>query len=576
MAAFPFRFLEVFKRIAFASLVSFCGTTLFSQLTPLTPIVGEEDMVERLLIRDAGRSGIHAAMQPVTYTDVRALLTTADTLDYVGSWADAMARDQARVRLGLDERDVPNEFNYTAPPPRGWLRKTFYRTPGYALDAQRPGFRLLVNPVLDLRTGRQTNGGGYNFLNTRGVRLQGEVDDRVWFQTAIYENQEGLRSWEREWRQAYNGQVPGVGFFKAYDPILYDLPDAVDYFQATGELGFKLTKHIHFRFGHGNPSLGVGERSMLLSSFADPYLYAQIDTRIWRFHYRNLYTQLQDGTQGSMRVERKFMVAHTLSLQLAPNWEFGLTEQTVFKRDNGFDAQYLNPVILYRAVEQDNGSPDNALIGLHSNLIVGRTAMVYGQFLFDEFKFDELFLNGDQWWANKYSWQLGARYVDAFGVAGLNLLAEANTVRPFTYGHRFDGISYTHYNQPLAHPWGASLVEYTVRAEQWLSPKWSLAAKLNTLRQDDIAFGDEPHIGANVLIDNNLRAEDYGYSVAGSAPVTRTLAVATVRYRPFPGAQLEARYDYYRRNGPSADAAISQSGVSLGLSLNAWRRQGLF
>ncbi len=550
------------------------GFAAKAQLIPLTPIVGEEDMTWRLLLRNRGASGIHAGMQGLTYADAATLLLDNDSAMTAMNWADAANSVRMRIRLGAvptDERR-PGESRRGL---RNWLGSNFYQTRGYAIDAKRDGFRLLLNPVLDLRTGRQSNGGGYNFLNTRGVRLAGGVDERVWFQTAIYENQEGLKSWEEEWRQAYNEQVPGVGFYKPFDPLLYDLPRAVDYFQATGEVGFKLTRHIQARLGHGNPTLGVGERSVLMSAFADPYLYAQIDTRIWRFHYRNLYTQLQDGTQSSNRIERKFMVAHTLSLQLTPTWELGLTEQTVFKRDNGFDAQYLNPVILYRAVEQDNGSPDNALIGLHSNLILGTSAMVYGQFLFDEFKFDELFLNGDQWWANKYSWQLGGRWYDAFGMAGLNVVGEVNYVRPFTYAHRFDGISYTHYNQPLAHPWGASLQEYMLGIDQWLTPRWRLSAKLDVLRQDDIALAPTPHIGANVLFNNNDRDREYGYEIAGTAPVTRTNLSAAIKYLPLPGAQLEARYEYYSRRPGDADAVV-QHGVSLGLSLNAWRRDRLF
>ena len=559
-------------------------------MVPYTPIAGEEDDALRLLVRDGGRSGVHAALQPLTHADVGRLVAVADSVEAPLHWASAATLERVRVRLGqvrnVDRDTLRGGLG-------GWARRNFYRTRGYAIDVGKGGFRFRANPVLELRTGRQTDGGGYNFLNTRGVRLMGTVDDRVYFQTAIYENQEGLRSYGREWRRAYANQVPGVGFYKDFDPILYDLDDAVDYIQATGEVGFRLTRHIHARLGHGSPHVGLGERSAILGAFADPFFYAQIDTRVGRFHYRNLYAQLQDGRQSAGRVERKFLVAHTLSLQLARNWEFGLTEQTVVKREGGgFDVQYLNPVILYRAVEQDNGSPDNALIGFHSNLILGRTALLYGQFLFDELKFDELFINGDKWWANKWSLQLGGRYVDAFGAAGLTVGAEVNAVRPFTYGHRFEGISFTHYNQPLAHPWGASLSEVIVGAEQWISPRWRARARFTRLRQDDIGYAPtppgaairRPHIGANVLFDNDLRGTvtidseefgDYGYTIAGSVPVTRQLASITVQHVPFPGAVLEAGYEYYRR-APTSGEALTQHGFHVGLSLNAWSRPVLF
>ena len=48
--------------------------------------------------------------------------------------------------------------------------------------------------------------------------------------------------------------------------------------------------------------------------------------------------------------------------------------------------------------------------------------------------------------------QLGAKYVDAFGINNLDLQLEMNRVRPFTHSHNDSISNYTHYNQPLAHP----------------------------------------------------------------------------------------------------------------------------
>ena len=63
------------------------------------------------------------------------------------------------------------------------------------------------------------------------------------------------------------------------------------------------------------------------------------------------------------------------------------------------------------------------------------------------------------WWGNKIGTQLGVKYVDALSIANLDLQVEWNRVRPFTYSH-FDSVgSYTHYNQPLAHPRGGNFNE---------------------------------------------------------------------------------------------------------------------
>ena len=74
--------------------------------------------------------------------------------------------------------------------------------------------------------------------------------------------------------------------------------------------------------------------------------------------------------------------------------------------------------------------------------------------MLDEFTAKEMFANNG-YWANKYGIQLGGKYFDAFGVRNLDLQAELNMVRPYTYSHYDSTSNYTHYNQPLAHPLGA-------------------------------------------------------------------------------------------------------------------------
>jgi hypothetical protein len=84
---------------------------------------------------------------------------------------------------------------------------------------------------------------------------------------------------------------------------------------------------------------------------------------------------------------------------------------------------------------------------------------LYGQLMLDEFVFSELVTNNQGWWANKYGIQAGLKYIDAFGIDHLDLQAEYNQVRPYTYTHRDSSAYYAHYDTPLAHPLGANFKE---------------------------------------------------------------------------------------------------------------------
>ena len=566
------------------------AAALRAQHLPFQPTIGSGARFERVALATRGAGDVHLGLGRPTLGDVEQLLAVGDSLGAFASRADRAVARALRTQLG----SLPLRPASTRDGLRGWLGRSFYRRPGHALDLARPGFRLLVDPVLDLHLGEQSGGarGGARFTNTRGVAVRGHIDERVYFQTTILENQARLASWAREWSAAYADRVPGVGFYKPYDPILFDVDDAVDYIQATGELGFRITRHIGLTFGHGNPRLGTGYRSVVLDDFVDPYLYLQLDTRVWRIHYRNTFAQLQEGVPSAgirpqRDIDRKYIAAHTLSVKLAPTWEVSLTEQTVlYREDAGFDLQYLNPVILYRAVEQDNGSPDNALFALASNVGIGEGGLVYGQFLLDEFKFDELF-GGEGWWANKYAWQLGGLLIDPLGVGGVELRAEYNLVRPFTFGHRFGNIAYTHYAQPLAHPWGASIREAALQVGFAPLDQWRLDALAVTSTQDDIGLPAPPHIGSNPLYDNGERGHldaapdddpnrvNYGYSVAGESAVERLFGRVRLGYSPIPGSLLFVAYEYYSRN-PAGGSRLGQHGATFGLTLNAQRRSSLY
>ena len=167
---------------------------------------------------------------------------------------------------------------------------------------------------------------------------------------------------------------------------------------------------------------------------------------------------------------KKYMAMHHLSINVTKNVNIGVFESVMFRRENTFELQYLNPVIFYRSIEQALGSPDNAFIGFDFKVNIPKHVQIYGQLLLDEFNFSKEFstpgkskiyslFHPRKWWGNKFAAQLGVKYIDAFGVDHLDLQLEANIARPYTYSHYDTITSWTHYNQPLAHPLGANFKE---------------------------------------------------------------------------------------------------------------------
>jgi hypothetical protein len=67
---------------------------------------------------------------------------------------------------------------------------------------------------------------------------------------------------------------------------------------------------------------------------------------------------------------------------------------------------------------------------------------------------------GNKSWKNKYGYQLGVKYYNAFNIKNLLLQVEYNHVRPYVYAHSEAITNYGHNNQSLGHNWGGNFKEF--------------------------------------------------------------------------------------------------------------------
>lgn len=382
---------------------------------------------------------------------------------------------------------------------------TFYKTKPNLLEVNTKDFFLAVNPVLNLRIGKESGNDETLFLNKRGVKLRGRIAHKIGFAATITDNQERGPSFFQEYVSDHRA-VPGAGFYKRFKQT------GQDYFEASGYFTVGATKYIDIQFGYDNNFIGNGYRSLFLSDFGSNYLFLKLNTRIWKLNYQNLFMELmpQYVKHGDVLLDRKYAAMHHLSMNVTKWLNIGLFEGVVFGRKNHFDFQYLNPIIFLRHVEGTVGSPDNAVAGIDFKANAMKRFQFYGQLLLDEFLLKEVGSNSG-YWANKYGYQLGVKYVDAFGLPNLDLQFEANRVRPFTYSHYDSTANYTHYNQPLAHPLGANFQEFIGLLHYQPAPKWRLDGRaiyyykgLDTLSEN---------FGGNIFKLYTTRSRNYGYDV---------------------------------------------------------------
>ncbi len=425
----------------------------------------------------------------------------------------------------------------------GFKGRYLFKDGRHALSIYHKDFQFTLDPLIDLQVGSQTAGDEILWTNRHGIRLQASLDQKVSFYSDITDNQMSVPFYVDSFVQMYQA-FPGVGLFKNYKSSILKINKGHDFLLAEGAVNFKLSNHIQTSLGHGRHFIGSGMRSLFLSDFSGPQFYLRVNTNIWKLHYQNLFVELSPetlGDKGNRLLPKKYAASHYLSIQLSKKWNIGLFETVVFARDKGFELQYLNPVILYRFIEHAIGSPDNVMLGIHSNVLLGRSLSFYTQILFDEFLLKEI-IRQDGWWGNKYGFQFGLKYINALNIKDLRLQFETNWVRPYTYTFRDSFANYSHFNQALAHPLGANFKEFIFAVDYSFSNRFHMESKTIYYQKglDDAQF----NYGGNILKDYTTRKEDYNNTIAQGILNTTLTSSLSFYYEVLPATYFDLHLNY--------------------------------
>lgn len=441
--------------------------------------------------------------------------------------------DSARKGVGQTGVDFAN-YQYLlndnwewAPPGQGDNKKPilkyFYRKKSDLYSHHTEDFDLHVNPVIYFGLGKDSERDDRLMTNTRGVEVRGMIDNKVGFYTYLTDNQVVLPGYV--WSEVGRTDViPHEGFWKEYLE-----GKGADYLQARGYITADVTKHINVQLGHDRFFIGNGHRSLAFSDFSAPSMFLRGNVKVTKFNYLFLINQMvahvsATNTWGGLKAmekgyPNKFNALHHISVNIGKKLNLGVFESVVFSADDtlGYDhlrLDYFNPIIFYRAIEQQNGSSDNVVIGLDFKWNAFKKVQFYGQFLLDELVLSNL-RAGNGWWANKFGIQAGGKYVDAFTIDNLDLQAELNIVRPYTYSHNSNYSNYTSFRQPIAHPLGANFKEIIGILRYQPLPRLNLKGKLML-----IDIGRDPvgeNWGSNPLKNNKSRQQEYGNTVGQGA-----------------------------------------------------------
>ncbi|MGB1307517.1 MAG: gliding motility protein RemB [Oceanihabitans sp.] len=428
---------------------------------------------------------------------------------------------------------------------------------------QAKNYWFTVDPIFDFEMGKDTEADfSSTYNNTRGIYIQGGLGKNFNFYASVFESQGRFAQYYNQYAESIKavdevGIIPGRGIAKRFKDDAYDYPVAEAY------LSYAPASFVNVQFGHGKNFIGDGYRSLFVSDVASPSPFFKINTKFWKIKYTNTWMWLKDVRPEAVDEDKaylsKYMATHFLSWNATKRLNIGFFESVIWaKSDNrGFDINYLNPIIFYRAIEFETGQgAGNAIMGMSGKYKINDNINAYAQFVLDEFSLKDI-TGGKKSWKNKFGYQLGVKYYNAFKVKNLMLQAEYNRVRPYTYSHNTQVLNYGHNNQSMAHLWGANFSEL-VLIGRYHYKRWFANAKFN-YGSRGLDFNDTTDnfsYGGDIYRNYNDRPFDTGITVAQGNKTSTIYSNLQAGYLINPATNLKVFVDFtFRDFNPEAVTA---------------------
>ncbi|QCR20993.1 hypothetical protein [Pontibacter sp. SGAir0037] len=453
----------LYLSLSIVTLASVQAQQLFLPLQQESSRVVEGELIKR-------NKNLHSSIRPYLQSDIEEQGVAVDSL--MDAWYS-----------NAKEED------------RSWLYRKLFQE--HLLQYKDDKINISADLLFDIAPGYE-KGKGLIFSNTRGVQLQGNLGKKFSFYTALYENLSRFPGYV----DAYTRQrrvVPGQGFARPKNGN-----QDWDYALPVGYVSFTPNEYFNFQFGQDKNFLGDGYRSLILSDFAYSYPFFKINTTFWKIKYTNLWTQYMDISNGFVgpRYPKKYATYNYLSFLPSPKWNISIFQSMIWGPDSGSDGSvelaYLNPIIFMNAVNFNMGSPGNSMMGANLRYNFLNRYSAYGQFVLDDFNIEKLF-EGSGFFQQKVGYQLGLKAFDLFGIPNMYAQAEYNHVRPYVYGHKLPSLNNAHYNEPLAHPFGANFNELILIGGYRIR-RFDLNTKFNISRYGADANGI--HYGKNIFLSD--------------------------------------------------------------------------
>lgn len=281
-----------------------------------------------------------------------------------------------------------------------------------------------------------------------------------------------------------------------------------------------------------------------------PFSYLKLDLKYKSLHYYFLYGTIKGDSLGR-DLRSKTITSHRLNVNFSKAFRMGFFESIVAS-DRPFDFTYFNPFSFLRSADYNAGKTDlnNAIMGFDMEVIPVKKLSLQASVLIDDLNFGHLFggtySDGSPALDNKFAWQVGTLWTDAFWIPNLTAALEYTRLNPFVYTHGTNKSEYTNWTLPLGHDLPPNSDEIALKLSYDLTHRLNLSLLYQKQRSaNGIIIRNDTLImnyGGNIERGDWAKGQDAIF-LKGNR-INRDIVTAQLTWQPIRQYFLEIKYVY--------------------------------
>ena len=286
---------------------------------------------------------------------------------------------------------------------------------------------------------------------------------------------------------------------------------------------------------------------LFLSNNSVPFDVIKLDLAYKSLSYSFFYGILKGDSLGN-QINWKNIATHRLDIKFSDKVKAGLFE-SVITTNNPFSLNLINPVSFLISADLNSGvsntAANNSLLGLDFEINPFKNFGFQSTLLIDDLDLGTLFKNDISSNDNKFGYQIGAKWYEAFNVPNIDLSLEYTRLDPFVYSHRDNKSSYTNHGLSLGHALSPNSDEIAAKANINVTNRINLQLLFQYQRSGEgFSYDSQGNVIGNYGGDVNrgdFDRELINKFLQGNR-VNKTIFTATAEFQPVRQLFLDLKY----------------------------------